>query len=254
MPPPDFWVHVERQMQYTPQHKRTETVWPSVRLEPTPESQSNPMAEDTSSVAEQKFLPRTRSPSEPVWPNVTSLRVTKRDPRTAPVRTPAPAGVWPSPEDFRSPNNVAYMEIPTSSEVNPKRPPESQHKRTKTVWPTPETMNSPNTFASITQSTTKSPKRVPLLLVSPEKAVLRLNQKTDNIMDLGSKGSFEMITAGSKRTYENMRKGSKEAAGIDYGRLREDGLWYERKDSRTLVKQRQPWDKEPRMERKKGSI
>lgn len=76
----------------------------------------------------------------------------------------------------------------------------------------------------------------PLLPASPEKAVLRPNMNKGNTMRIGK-----------ERSYENLRKGAKVAKAVDYGRL--DG--HGRKDSRTLVKMRQPWDQEPRWERRR---
>ena len=76
-----------------------------------------------------------------------------------------------------------------------------------------------------------SPCRYPLLPASPEKAVLRPNVNKGNTMRISRKTS-----------YESLRKGARVAKGVDYGRL--DG--HGRKDSRTLVKMRQPWDQEPR--------
>ena len=80
--------------------------------------------------------------------------------------------------------------------------------------------------------------RYPLLPTSPEKAVLRPNMNKGNTMPLAKKTS-----------YENLRKGPRVAKAVDYGRL--DG--HGRKDSRTLVKMRQPWDQEPRWERKRAN-
>lgn len=78
----------------------------------------------------------------------------------------------------------------------------------------------------------------PLLPVSPEKAVLRSNINKGNTMRVGKRTS-----------YEGLRKGAKAAKGVDYGRLDVHG----RKDSRTLVKMRQPWDQEPRVERRRAN-
>lgn len=80
--------------------------------------------------------------------------------------------------------------------------------------------------------------RYPLLPASPEKAVLRPNLNKGNTMRVAKKTS-----------YESLRKEARVAKGVDYGRL--DG--HGRKDSRTLVKMRQPWDQEPRMERRKAN-
>ena len=76
--------------------------------------------------------------------------------------------------------------------------------------------------------------RYPLLPASPEKAVLRPNMNKGNTMRVVQKAS-----------YESLRKGARIAKAVDYGRL--DG--HGKKDSRTLVKMRQPWDQEPRWER-----
>lgn len=80
--------------------------------------------------------------------------------------------------------------------------------------------------------------RYPLLPASPEKAVLRPNPNKGNTMQ-----------AGRKTSYEGLRKGARDAKGVDYGRLDVHG----RKDSRTLVKMRQPWDQEPRGERRRAN-
>lgn len=78
----------------------------------------------------------------------------------------------------------------------------------------------------------------PLLPASPEKAVLRPNMNKGNTMRVAKKTS-----------YESLRKGARVAKGVDYGIL--DG--HGRKDSRTLVKMRQPWDQEPRGEKRKAN-
>ena len=78
----------------------------------------------------------------------------------------------------------------------------------------------------------------PLLPASPEKAVLKPNMNKGNTMQLGKKTS-----------YEGLRKGARVAKGVDYGSLDAHG----RKDSRTLVKMRQPWDEEPRGERRRAN-
>ena len=54
---------------------------------------------------------------------------------------------------------------------------------------------------------------------------------------------------GKKTSYENLRKGAKAAKTVDYGILEGHG----RKDSRTLVKMRQPWDQEPRRDRRRAN-
>lgn len=77
--------------------------------------------------------------------------------------------------------------------------------------------------------------RFPVLPTPPEKAVLRPNTNKGNTMRVGKKTS-----------YEGLRKGARVPKGVDYGKLEVDG----RKDSRTLVKMRQPWDEEPRGERR----
>ena len=83
-----------------------------------------------------------------------------------------------------------------------------------------------------------SPCHYPLLPASPKKAVLRPNTNKGNTMRV------------EKRTsYEGLRKGARAVNGVDYGKL--DG--HGRKDSRTLVKMRQPWDQEPRGERKRAN-
>ena len=50
-------------------------------------------------------------------------------------------------------------------------------------------------------------------------------------------------------SYEILRKGAKDAKTVEYGKL--DG--HGRKDSRMLVKMRQPWDGEPRWERSRSN-
>ena len=72
----------------------------------------------------------------------------------------------------------------------------------------------------------------------PEKAVLRPNANKGNTMRVGKKTS-----------YESLRKGAQAAKQVDYGRLEGHGG----KDSRTLVKMRQPWDEEPRGERRRAN-
>ena len=78
----------------------------------------------------------------------------------------------------------------------------------------------------------------PLLPTSPEKAVLKPNMNKGNTMQ-----------AGKRTSYEGLRKGARVAKGVDYGSLDAHG----RKDSRTLVKMRQPWDEEPRGERRRAN-
>ena len=78
----------------------------------------------------------------------------------------------------------------------------------------------------------------PVLPASPEKAVLKPNRNKGNTMQVGKKTS-----------YEGLRKGVRVTKGVDYGVLDAHG----RKDSRTLVKMRQPWDEEPRGERRRAN-
>ena len=78
----------------------------------------------------------------------------------------------------------------------------------------------------------------PLLPASPEKAVLKPNMSKGNTMQVGKETS-----------YEGLRKGTRVAKGVEYGSLDAHG----RKDSRTLVKMRQPWDEEPRGERRRAN-
>ena len=80
--------------------------------------------------------------------------------------------------------------------------------------------------------------RYPQLPASPEKAVLKLNMNKGNTMRVANKTS-----------YESLRKGAKNAKTVEYGKL--DG--FGRKDSRMLVKMRQPWDEEPRWERSRSN-
>lgn len=72
------------------------------------------------------------------------------------------------------------------------------------------------------------------LLSSPEKSVLRSNINKGNAMRV------------EKRSYESVRKSSMSSAGLDIDGL--DAEIAKVRDSRTLVKKRQPWDKEPRGE------
>ncbi|CAF9939166.1 MAG: hypothetical protein ALECFALPRED_007997 [Alectoria fallacina] len=83
-----------------------------------------------------------------------------------------------------------------------------------------------------------SMRQYPLLPASLEKAVLRPNMNKGNTMPVGKETS-----------YEDLRKGARIAKAMDFGRL--DG--HGRKDSRTLVKMRQPWDEEPRGERRRAN-
>ena len=83
-----------------------------------------------------------------------------------------------------------------------------------------------------------SPGPYPQLPASPEKAVLKPNMHKGNTMQVGKKTS-----------YEGLRKGARAVQGVDYGSLDAHG----RKDSRTLVKMRQPWDEEPRGERRRAN-
>lgn len=83
-----------------------------------------------------------------------------------------------------------------------------------------------------------SPGPYPQLPASPEKAVLKPNMNKGNTMQVGKKTS-----------YEGLRKGARVAQEVDYGRLDAHG----RKDSRTLVKMRQPWDEERRGERRRAN-
>lgn len=84
----------------------------------------------------------------------------------------------------------------------------------------------------------QSMRRYPLFPASPEKAVLRPNLNKGNTMRVAKETS-----------YESLRKGARVAKGVDYEML--DG--HGRKDSRTLVKMRQPWDQEPRGEKRKAN-
>ena len=78
----------------------------------------------------------------------------------------------------------------------------------------------------------------PQLPATPEKAVLKPNMNKGNTMLVGMRSS-----------YEGLRKGARAVQGVDYGNLDAHG----RKDSRTLVKMRQPWDEEPRGERRRAN-
>jgi len=124
-----------------------------------------------------------------------------------------------------------------------------QHTRTETVWPSV----SPERWPNSSNKAPASPYGDILLSRSRDKAVLRTNVNKGNVMKVGKKTSFDMVTVARKRSYEHMRKESQVFPEVDYGRLEEPG--HKWKDSRTLVKQRQPWDPEPRAEgRKKASF
>ena len=118
-----------------------------------------------------------------------------------------------------------------------KKPNENQG-HTEATWP--ETPARVRARAQSEDTTKREPSlcRYPHLPTSPEKAVLRPNANKGNTMRVGKKTS-----------YESLRKGGRVAKQVDYGRL--EG--HERKDSRTLVKMRQPWDEEPRGERRRAN-
>ena len=78
---------------------------------------------------------------------------------------------------------------------------------------------------------------LPSALSSPEKDVLRTNRNRANTMGVG------------KRSYESVRKDSEAHIDEEQEGCR-DGV--DRRVSRTLVKKRQPWDDEPRAERRKS--
>ena len=111
-------------------------------------------------------------------------------------------------------------------------------ERSPTVW---LEMPSPKRARAHSEGAAKgdqSMRHYPLLPASPEKAVLRPNPNKGNTMQVAQKTS-----------YEGLRKGARVAMEVDYGMLDGQG----RKDSRTLVKMRQPWDQEPRGEKRKAN-
>ena len=112
------------------------------------------------------------------------------------------------------------------------------HEQTRTGFP--NMSSNVRARAKSEDAAKRDPSRCPypLLPASPEKAVLRPNMNRGNAMQVGKKTS-----------YEGLRKGVRVAKGVDYGSL--DG--HGRKDSRTLVKMRQPWDEEPRGERRRAN-
>lgn len=109
---------------------------------------------------------------------------------------------------------------------------------TETIWPETPTKMRARAQSEDAARRDPIPCRWPLLPASPEKAVLRPNTNKGNTMRVVKKTS-----------YEGLRKGMTAAKEVDYGRL--DG--HKRKDSRTLVKMRQPWDQEPRGERRRAN-
>lgn len=123
-------------------------------------------------------------------------------------------------------------------------------RRTETVWPSTSPEHWPSAQATVPEKW--SPYRNGPLLSSPDKAILRTNINKSNVMKVGKQTSFEKVTVGRKRSYEHMRKESQVIPEVDYCKLQEPG--HKRKDSRTLVKQRQPWDPVPRHEREKSNF
>ncbi|CAD6577128.1 MAG: hypothetical protein ASARMPRED_008134 [Alectoria sarmentosa] len=106
------------------------------------------------------------------------------------------------------------------------------------VWPdTPHEMRA-RAHSEGAARRNPSIRQYPLLPASPEKAVLRPNMNKENTMPVAK-----------ETRYEDLRKGARIAKVVDFGRL--DG--HGRKDSRTLVKMRQPWDEEPRGERRRAN-
>ena len=79
--------------------------------------------------------------------------------------------------------------------------------------------------------------RYPIIPAAPPKAVLRPNHNAGNMMRVGKRWS-----------YENLRKGLKSAAALEYSLFDEN--FARKTEGRTLIKKRQPWDDEPRKERR----
>ncbi|MCJ1459035.1 hypothetical protein MMC28_009412 [Mycoblastus sanguinarius] len=116
-------------------------------------------------------------------------------------------------------------------------------ERSSTFWSGVTPRGRPSGQSEDSQRRDSSMCRYPLLPASPERAALRPNQNKGNVK-----------REGQRRSYESLRKGIRSAAAVDYGKF--DGDRAKRRTSRTLVKKRQPWDQEPRREKKKmrGSL
>lgn len=116
----------------------------------------------------------------------------------------------------------------------------SQIKRAEMIWP------------SVSSAASVSSYRTAPLVMSPDKAILRTNMNKGNTMKATKKTSFDMAKIRRKGSYEHVRKESQIIPEVDYGRLEDPS--HQRKGSRTLVKQRQPWDPAPRVENRKKAM
>lgn len=93
----------------------------------------------------------------------------------------------------------------------------------------------PRAYSSISPTEAKRPRYS--LMPSPADAVLRSNMNKGNTMRV------------AKRSYESVRKQSLSDVGFDF-ELGADTSPSNMRESRTLVKKRQPWDQEPRQGRR----
>ena len=133
-----------------------------------------------------------------------------------------------------------------------------QRERRPTIWPGEDVnlqprpqSTSPTRSKNPTQLSTRSPTRPiaagsispgAIRLTSPDKAVLRTNM---------NKGNIDIRVAGRKgnESYERLRKGE-DKGRMEFERLERDlspSKMHARKDSRTLVKMRQPRDSPPQI-------
>ena len=115
----------------------------------------------------------------------------------------------------------------------------SFNRRPQTIWADTRTLR-PRTGSGSSVGETRESYR-PLVSSSPEKAVLRMNKNRANTM-----GNTMGV---GKRSYESVRKDSEVCSEEVQEALRDR---VERRTSRTLVKKRQPWDEEPRAERRRS--
>lgn len=100
--------------------------------------------------------------------------------------------------------------------------------RRQTVWPDASPLRQSATISTMPRDA-RRPRYT--LIPSPDKAVLRPNTNRGNVMQV------------RKRSYESLRKESVLDFGLESG---ENIPRSKVRDSRTLVKKRQPWDHEPR--------
>ncbi len=106
--------------------------------------------------------------------------------------------------------------------------------RRMSIWPDARPVR-PRAGSSISPTETKRP--CYSLVPPPERAILRPNMSRGNTMRV------------AKRSYESVRKQSISDIGFDF-ELDVDTSPSKTRESRTLVKKRQPWDQEPRQGRR----